>query len=406
MVKRFFTLLLAGMAALSCTLLEQFVNPEPTVLEVTLTASNVSAAQTSVLAVVNCDARWTVTVSEGDWAQVASTTLTSDGGAFTLEFSPNTDEHSRYVTLKVTSGSKISSHIIIQEGLSTFFSPRSITLEGESSGGATFNAPASWTAEITEGEDWLSLETASGKAGTSVIVCSPADANENVGARTANIRLNISGASFDIPVIQGQTDVIYLDGDPTVNLTDEGGEFSILTRTNVTYQITCSESWVKHSDTKALSEATETFLADANQNISPRTATITFSDGKTVSTVTVNQEGHDPVLDLTTPTLSGIFGYSCEFGSDGWNQSCGRLSPSGEYTYMFMSGQYLSVYEIGGVKPDAEKGDSFDITVTKQEKSRRSITKSLSVTVVGADDSLMWLRAGELSWLIIEKPLS
>ena len=53
---------------------------------------------------------------------------------------------------------------------------------------------------------------------------------------------------------------------------------------------------------------------------------------------------------------------------------------------------------------NAEKGDTFDITVTRQEKAERGRANTVTVSVVGADDRLMWLRANENAWLIIEKP--
>ena len=150
---RFTALALVAAASQSC--LAEFSNPEPTTLEVILTESTVSAARTVIAAVVKCDAKWTASVSDGDWAKIESLTTTSDGGAFMLSFGPNTEEHSRAIMLKVTSGSRISSHIITQGGLSTFFSPRTITIEGELSGSTKFSAPESWTAEITEGAEWL-----------------------------------------------------------------------------------------------------------------------------------------------------------------------------------------------------------------------------------------------------------
>ena len=373
-------------------------------LDLRLSSSNIYAAETSVNAYVNCDAKWTVTPEEGSWARVEDLNATPEGGTFKLCFAPNTAEESRSTTVVAKSGSMVYSFVLTQGGAATFFNPRSISISGTNNGVTNFVSPSPWTAEITEGKDWLSLKGDAGTAGSVSLVCIPADANENIGPRNAVIKVHIGEAAFDVPVVQGQTDVIYLAQDAAVEMPYEGGEFTVNTSSNVSYRIVSSADWVKHLDTKALDEAEEQFVVEPNPGIKPRTASIAFRYADINTSISVIQEGHDPILDSSVPALNGVFGYNCVLGAADWSQSYGRLSPDGDYTYMFMSSKLLSVYEIGGIKLDAEKGDSFDITLTTLEKTKRSSAQPLSVTVVKADDSLMWLRGGDYTWMIIEKP--
>ena len=390
---------LLALAATSCVAPEK----EATVLYVTVPAINVSAVDTHLDAIVTCDAKWTVTLDDESWARIESTEANSQGGIFRIVFGPNASEDSRRVGLVTKSGEKVFSLVITQGGASSFFSPRKITISGAESGFTRFTTPSAWSAEVTEGKDWLTLKTTSGSAGIVNLECVPADANENVGARTANIKVHIGDIAFDVPVTQGQKDVIYLEPGTNIDMPYEGGEFSVLTKSNVNYSIACSDRWVQHATTKALNEATEQFTVNRNPGADTRVASIAFRAEGILTTITVTQEGHDPILDIYTPTLSGIFGYSCEFGQDYWNQSLSRTSATGEYSYTFMSSKFLSVYEIAGIDTTAEVGDTFDIKVIRQEKAQRGTERSLTVTVVGADDSLMWLRASENTWLIIEK---
>lgn len=388
------------MAAASCIPFEK----EATILEVAVPGTNVSAADTHLDAIVTCDAKWTVTLDDESWARIESTEVNSQGGTFKLAFSPNTAEESRRTTILAKSGAKVFSFVLTQGGVGTFFSPRQVTISGAESSTTTFKAPVPWTAEITEGKEWFSLKTVAGIAGPSTLEFIPADANENIGPRSGNVRVHIGEAAFDIPVTQGQKDVIYLEPNANIDMPYEGGEFSILTKSNVTYEVKCSANWIHHAATKALNEATEQFTVDLNISPSTRTGAISFSANGILTTVSVTQEGRDPILSVKVPTISGIYGYNCTFGQNYWNQSCGTTSASGEYSYTFMSSMLLSVYEIGGIDVNAEKGDTFDITVTRQEKAERGRSNTVTVSVVGADDRLMWLRANENAWLIIEKP--
>ena len=398
--KRLTALLLLAVAAASCIPFEK----EATILEVAVPETSVSAAHTHLDAIVTCDAKWTVTLDDESWARIESTEANSQGGTFRVAFSPNTAEESRRTTILAKSGAKVFSFVLTQGGVGTFFSPRQVTISGAESSFTRFTAPSAWSAEVTEGKDWLTLNTTSGNAGIVNLECIPADANENVGARSAVVKVRIGEAEFSVPVTQGQKDVIYLEPGTNIDMPYEGGEFSIVTQSNVTYEVKCSANWIHHAATKALNEATEQFTVDLNIGPNTRTGAISFSANGILTTVSVTQEGRDPILSVKVPTISGIYGYNCTFGQDYWNQSCGTTSASGEYSYTFMSSMLLSVYEIGGIDVNAEKGDTFDITVTRQEKAERGRANTVTVSVVGADDRLMWLRANENAWLIIEKP--
>ena len=186
---------------------------------------------------VSCDISWSAELSDKSWAKIENLVRNEGaGGSFTVTLSPNTGKDPRETVIKVMAGQGSTTATIIQEGLDTFFKPSTITLSGTMASNVNFTSPADWTAEIASGEAWLTLRTKGGKVGAAVLTCLAKDDNRNVGAREGAIRVTIGTVSVEIPVVQGQKDVILGENEGT-QFDWKGGPFTVHTQSNVDYRI-------------------------------------------------------------------------------------------------------------------------------------------------------------------------
>ena len=391
---------LLAILAFSCEFPESERMPE--VLEMTILDTHPAALTTSVLVQVKCDLHWTVELEDSSWGKVEVTQVTEgSGGTCTLSLEVNKAEEARENALILKAGKGELRKTFSQQGLSTFFNPRKVQLTGTQEVSVTFAAPSAWTASTEE--DWVVLDVTSGEKGVALLTVKAGDANENVGAREGKVSVSIGGNSFDIPVTQGQTDVI-LSEDTAVNFDFEGGQFTVRTRYNVDYKIEVSDSWVTHESTKApLHESVETFLVAENEDSQARTATVSFSGGEAGTlVVTVSQEGKDPILNVTQPGFYGIDGTSYVLGSGGWNQRSRLLSPDGSLRYRLLNGSTLSAVTLEGVNTSARQEQQFPLHLQIRCKKETLLIKDYNATVLYRKDGLLWLKESDATYFVVE----
>lgn len=201
-MKRLSVLAAAALVLFSCGTDEQSPEAQAT-LKVALGAQTVSAAHSSIEGSVECNADWTVSLENTSWAVVEqSSSRAGKGGTFTVSFDLNNSDSERKGTVVVKSGKLEKKVQFTQGSRSGFFSPATLTLYGTASGSVAFDAPASWTATVTAGEEWLTLSTASGNKGASTLSCVAKDENPNQARREATVRLRINGGVLDLSVVQ------------------------------------------------------------------------------------------------------------------------------------------------------------------------------------------------------------
>lgn len=399
---RFLSVLFLAGASASCGILDFDSFKTPEVLIVRPDTDSPDAMQQTLLVTVICDLKWKVELSQNDWASVDNVYMGDDNaGKITLLLSPNTSNEPRALGITVTAGKGSRSANIVQGGINTYFSPSTITLVGTESSKASFKSPSTWTAEVVSGKEWLALDTPKGYAGDVYVACHALDPNENIGSREGSLKINFGTVSVEIPVFQGQKDVIMSDGSPA-SFDWKGGEFSVRTRTNVDYQIECNATWVKHIGTKALNEATETFVAEPNDTYANREAQVNFTGGDASFSVTVTQSAKDPYLDVHTPGFYGIAGTDYSLGANGWNQA-GRKEKNGNLELRLMNRSTYSVVTVSGIKAGAKEGSSANVDVVVKRGSKELLHSVYNATVIAEDNQLLWFKAAPSTCFIVKK---
>lgn len=380
---------------------EAFQTPE--VLAVTPSSITPNALQSTIYVSVQCDLKWKVELSEVDWAKIEDLVIGADNtGSFNITLSPNMEKESRELTITVKAGKGFASSRITQQGIDKFFNPGSVSLTGTEKAKVQFKAPCDWNAGVVSGNDWLSMEVGSGHAGDTYLTCYAKDPNENVGSREGMIKVKFGSIMLELPVVQAQTDVILSDNTPA-EVDWKGGEFTVYTKTNVQYDIQCSADWVRHTATKALNEALESFTVDPNESTSSRTATITFKGGDATYSVSLTQSGKDPFLSVTTPGFYGVKSIDYVLGQNGWNQAGRKASLNGNLDLRLMNRANLSVISVSGIQTNAQEGASVAVGVVLQTGNDETLHTTYNCTVIGQSEELLWLKAQPSTCFIVKK---
>ena len=393
--------LFPALAAIACQRESEKI---PEVLQLLPEKTTLGALDKEVSAKVECDLKhWTVDLEDPSWGEVEIQTVTKKaGGTLVFRVGVNLTEESRKNTLILRAGKGEYRKTITQGGLKEFFKPRSLQLSGTEESAVSFNSPSSWTAEITRGGEWIVLKTPSGSAGNATLAVAAKDPNEAVGSREGSLCVTIDGHRLEIPVVQGQKDVI-LSGDTDLAYSFEGREFTVRTQYNVDYLVVPSEKWIKRViTTKApLHEKEETFLLEENESPEARTATISFtSNGHPDAslTVTVSQGGKDPILNNTQPGVYGLDGADYVPGADGWNQSALRKEAGGSMRFRLLNAQSLSAVTLSGIREEA----SGNIHALVQTRNKILLEKDYPASLIYTKDGLGWFKVDDQTYFIIK----
>ena len=278
----------------------------------------------SLLSIASCTKKANITISNAD-AIASSVAATPTGGEFTLNFNSTSSWNivvkpssaSSWVNVSPNSGEagNISAKIITQKnpnktgrtasifinsgeinkGLSITQEGGSLTIlnsnkvagsEVESCLGGNFNlefkTSIDWVASISPeaATSWLSLDKTEGEGGENTIVIS-SKANISSKERKGKVTITSSGVSSEVEITQGNS---YLKlNSSVVEISSEGGEFTVDVESNVDYSVATPE-WIKAVEGKKA-----TFSADVN-NENFRIGEITFSyEGLKDVTVAVQQ---------------------------------------------------------------------------------------------------------------------
>jgi|GEM_PF-3502883 len=167
----------------------------------------------------------------------------------------------------------------------------------------SFTASTSWSASIINdrADAWCSVSPASGSAGSGKVVVTVKQ-NSEPDDRSASVVIKAGTASQTINVTQKQKDAIILTA-TKFELPEEGGEFSVEIKSNVSYKYTISEDakdWISYVSTKALKTSVMTFSAVKNERMEGRSGSIIIGEGALCDTVKVYQAGETPAIVLSS----------------------------------------------------------------------------------------------------------
>ena len=403
-MNRIHCLLACLLAAASCQIPES--ERVPSVFTVTFATPTPEPLQESVQVDIRCDLHWTAQLSDESWGVIEVLNIQEgQGGQLLLKTGANLAESPRENTLIVKAGKSEQRIPFTQKGLEHFFYPRTLTLQGTTAHTVTFRSPASWSARVTEGSDWLVLRSASGGTGASSLVCAAVDANENVGERKAVIRVSIGPYNLDIPVTQVQKDVI-LGEESALSFPFDATEFSVKTHYNVGYEVSTSASWITRPEGKApLNEALETFLLAENPDAASRTGKIHFTgvENPEVSfTLTITQEGKDPILNVSVPGIYGLEAGAYTAGTNGWNQSSYLKMADGSIRYRLLNAGMLSALTLTGASENLQRGDACSLLLELNERGTCS-SATYPATLLLRQDGLSWFKGEGGVFFVIKK---
>lgn len=145
--------------------------------------------------------------------------------------------------------------------------------------------------EVSSDRDWCKVEYKSTTAnGTSVYEVTMEE-NTDTSDRTATISILANGAvAGTVTVTQTAADGLLIEDPLPTEVAAEGGNITVLLKTNGDYTIDIKDSWITRpaASRAAMTDKTETFAVRANYG-EARTGKITFTLGTVTEEVTVKQ---------------------------------------------------------------------------------------------------------------------
>ena len=393
---------------MSCDQLMEMMQMEPTIFDVSLTETQLNASQTEVTVKVLCDIKWSAKLSDSSWGEIKETVFSEGNTGIVvigLGFNEGKDTRSNVIT--VTAGTKTASLAIDQGGLADLIKPSSLQIRGTEAATLDFKPGVNWT--LSSDTEWIALpERTSGLAGVDVsLSVSAKEEFVDVGTREGALTFTFDGKhTVSVPVTQYQTDAVILEA-TKLEANSKAQTVSVKVDYNTDYTVTTDATWIHRQDpvpTKALNVGEEYFSIDANPTSKARTAEVVFAGGeggKVTAKLTIVQEGHDPILDITTIGLFGVSGMDVQIQPNSM-QASRTLNGDGTYTYRIIEFNDLYICEVTGlpVVQEDESKCSLRLTITKAGASY--MDRSSECLLVGQTDELRWYRVvGDSAYFII-----
>ena len=259
-----------------------------------------------------CNRDWEAFAENMDeWALVGP--LAGEQGRFSTvlvkPLEPNTDATDRVGEIIFTFDGLTKTLIVRQKA---FVAKISVLKDGESvtsvpalSVGETLSltvdSSGDWTAAVTDGGEWLSLDVSEGGYGNAAVSLR-VDPNTTGRNRTGKVAFDNNGEKIVLTVSQGNEFIFVSEENFT--LKTEGESRTIQLSANVEWEAEVSDTWLKVDKMSGNSSSDITITADPAANDNVRTGTVIFR-AKEISeifkTVTVTQSAS--FIDLWAPLL-------------------------------------------------------------------------------------------------------
>ena len=166
----------------------------------------------------------------------------------------------------------------------------------------SFTTTEAWTAEVinSRADGWCSISPTSGAAGSATITVTT-EPNDTPDDRSASIVIKAGSASKTVKVSQKQKDALTVTASK-FEVGAEGGEVKIEVKANIDFSVEIEESaksWVTHRSTRAMKASTLIMEVDENDGAEKRKANISISGNGLKETITIYQEGAEPIIVLS-----------------------------------------------------------------------------------------------------------
>lgn len=394
MVKRISLLFLAAVLLVAACAKPEKV-PQAGVFELS-GLSSFSAEAQSVSVAVNCDIAWKAAFSETvSWAS-----MTQTGSEIVLSLGFNREDKARTLSLTVTAGKEEKTFSITQEGITSVVKPLSLQISGTDAGRLDIRLKQDWDA-VCEAS-WISLEREQGSGGITRLKVIPADGNENVGERRAELVIKTAGETITVPVAQGQTDVVC-PSDKILGANAAGGNRSYEVATNVDFsvEVPSTAGWLSCVEVKSLNSSKLVLHFDENRSGKTREAVITLKYGSESKSLTVRQMYKHAMLEKGAPGVYGLLDEDCAYsaGSDQWSWMDG---PEGS-SFRILSPADRRVLAVSGLPAGVQYGDSFTVSISRKDGIFDRGGTDAKVTVVDMENGFVRLDAGTGKGLVLKK---
>ena len=171
----------------------------------------------------------------------------------------------------------------------------------------TANQP--WT--VTTSDAWLTLSADAGTGDATLNVA--AEENTSITRRTGAVTFQTGATTYTVTVSQEGATPTFNVSPESLSFTAEGGSASVTISSNQSWTATTSDAWFSISSAEGEGDATLSLSVVANTSTDSRSGTVTLKAGDSSYTVSVSQEGEDPILTISPESLS--------FSADGGNKS-------------------------------------------------------------------------------------
>ena len=189
----------------------------------------------------------------------------------------------------------------------------------------SFTSNYDWSA--TTSDKWIKVSPSSGKAGDKCEVTVSIEENDSYDTRHGQVTISIDGMSVDLAISQSQKNALLLSTSQ-VKLPQAGGTFEVVVASNINFTYAIKANWIKAVTSRALTENTIRFEAEANPEVDSRKGEIIFKGDGYTETVTITQSQNN-VITLSTSTI--------EMDTNGGNFSV-QVSSNIEYNVEIESG--------------------------------------------------------------------
>ena len=255
-----------------------------------------SAAEWETTFEVTANAMWNAS-DDADWLYVTPDAGTADA-TVTIVVDANTtyDERTATVTLAMAGVEPITFTVKQPAAKGVNIAGELAQTIGAEGGNIDIKVMANVAYTISVSDDateWLTVEEATRALEEKNFTIKVA-ANEGYDERVGKVTVISELGSDEITVTQAEANAVIVGTEP-VEVTAEGGEISILVKSNVEYTVTIPEecTWITRPSTRALKETEEKFVVAANEEADPREATLTFTSELGSDEVVVKQAGNE-----------------------------------------------------------------------------------------------------------------
>ena len=180
-----------------------------------------------------------------------------------------------------------------------------------------FSSNYDWTA--TPSDEWIKVSPENGKAGEKCEIAISLDTNDTYEKRSGSIVISAQELNVILTVSQEQNNAIILST-PTVNLPQAGGAFTVKLKANIDYEYEIKADWIKKVETRALTEHSLRFEAEANPSFDKRVGEIIIKGDGFSEKVSVTQ-AQTAFISLSTTeqsfdNMGGTFAVEVEHSVD------------------------------------------------------------------------------------------